>query len=222
MLDRYRDVKMCKADIKHFTELVQIDVAGVSDDKIRHAAKGIIFIKRVFLHDSVVYKHYSECLLSDSLNLIYSLGKKSLRLYYAIYRSIIENFVRVILKYENYNDTGVRNMFSELRTKYENSEKIFIDYLEGEYGKCCDIIHCNIKADLCLHSYYEEFISGDEMNDTKINFCIDAFCTFCDKIKKFTIKNIPILINDCFYNHKELLSYLVGEKYFSEFEKKNN
>lgn len=218
MLERYRDIDICKGDIKFFNELVQKDIGSVTETQLTSIAKGIIFFKRVFLCQDPIYCHYSECLISDSLNLVHSLGIKSQRLYYTTYRSLIENFVRVLLKYDNLNDTGVRNMIKELRNKYGGAGKKFIDYLEGEYGKCCGIVHSNFKANLDLYSYYEDFLSVDEIKDAEINNYINIFETFCNKSKKFMVEHEFSLVNDCFYNHKELLSFLIGKKNYTYFE----
>ena len=124
--------------------------------------------------------------------------------------------------YDNTNDTGVRNMFKELRDQYEDTGKEFIDYLEGEYGKCCNVIHSNIKANLQLYSYYEDIVSSDEMNEKAISYCVNALNTFFNKAKEFMIENTSQLVSDSFYNHKELLAFLIGKENYSKLEKKIN
>lgn len=218
MLERYRDIAVYKEDMNLFVELVQNDIGNVSEIQLRSIAKGIIFFKRLFLEEDSVRHHYSECFISDLLSLIHSLGVGSQRLYYTTYRSMMENFARVLLKYDNLNDIGVRNMINELRDKYKDEGKTFIDYLEGEYGKCCDVIHSNIKADLCLYAYYADFLKIDKMKDTMTSKYINIFDTFCNKCKQFIIVNETSLVNDCFYNHKELLSFLIGKKNYTIFE----
>ena len=130
MLERYRDVELYKEDIDNFLKLVEEDVGNISESQLRSIAKGIILFKRIFMQKAPA-SHYSECLISDALSLVHACGIKSQRLYYTAYRSLIENFARVLLEYDNANDTGVRNMFKELRSQYEDTGKDFIDYLEG-------------------------------------------------------------------------------------------
>ena len=220
MLERYRDIELYKEDIDNFLMLVKEDVGKISESQIRSIAKGIILFKRIFMKKDTAYSHYSECLISDVLSLVHAYGIKSQRLYYTTYRSLIENFTRVLLGYDNANDTGVRNMFRELRNRYEDTGKDFLDYLEGEYGKCCNVIHSNIKADIQLYSYYEDIVSSDEMDEKTINACVNALKTFCNKAKMFMIENIPQLVNDSFYNHKELLAFLIGKDNYLNLEKK--
>lgn len=218
MLDRYRDIELCKKDINNFIELVEQDIGNVSKEKLCCISKGILFNKKVFQCKDSKLEHYYRCLLSDMLNLIHSLGTKSKRLFYTTYRSLIENFIRVYLKYEETNATGVRNMFNELRDQYNLSEKSFIDYLEGEYGKCCNVVHSNIQGDMPMYSYYEELLQTDEMDESTINNCLQMISTFYNKCKKFIITSNARLVDEIFYNHKELLQYLIGEQNYTQFE----
>ena len=222
MLERYRDVDLYKEDIDNFLKFVKEDVGNISENQLRSIAKGIILFKRIFIQKNPVYFLYSECLISDVLSLVHGCVVISLRLYYTTYRSLIENFTRVLLGYDNTNDTGVRNMFKELRDQYEDTGKEFIDYLEGEYGKCCNVIHSNIKANLQLYSYYEDIVSFDDMNEKAISFCVYALNTFFNKAKEFMIENTSQLVSDSFYYHKELLAFLIGKENYSKLEKKIN
>ena len=125
MLERYREIAVYKEDIDFFIKLVQNDIGSVSEIQLRSIAKAIIFFKRLFLEEDSQHHHYAECFISDLLNLLHSLCGESQRLYYTTYRSLIENFVRVLLKYDNSNDTGVRNMINELRDKYKDKGVLF-------------------------------------------------------------------------------------------------
>ena len=97
MLERYRDIELYKEDIDNFLMLVKEDVGKISESQIRSIAKGIILFKRIFMKKDTAYSHYSECLISDVLSLVHAYGIKSQRLYYTTYRSLIENFTRVLL-----------------------------------------------------------------------------------------------------------------------------
>ena len=41
--------------------------------------------------------------------------------------------------------------------------------------------------------------------DNDVILYINIFDTFCNKCKQFAIVNETSLVNDCFYNHKDLL-----------------
>lgn len=219
MLERYRDVAFCKEDINVFISLVKNDVGQVSEEKLVCIAKGILLHKKVFFCPEKNLVHYYNCLLSDMLNWVHSLGVKSLKLFYTTYRSLIENYIRVYLKYDEENETGIRNMFNEIRDICGANGKEFIDYLEGEYGKCCNVVHSNIQGNIPVYSYYDELLQADEMGEKIVESCLQIMNTFYVKCKKFVIKNKKILIDEEFYNHKELLKYLLGDKDYNEFEK---
>ena len=182
-------------------------------------AKVMIFLKKTYSFPDANYEHYYNRLISDMICLIHSLGKNSLKGYYTTMRSLIENFVRVMLKYDDANATGIRNMFAELRNKMVVNSKEYMDYIEGEYGKCCDIVHSNKQANLPIYAYYEEIISRDEITEALKSDMLKNLITFYRKIKEFVIMNNSEMVNSAFQNKKELLSYLIGEKSYNEFEK---
>ena len=70
-----------------------------------------------------------------------------------------------------------------------------------------------------MYSYYDELLQADEMGEKNVESCLQIMNTFYVKCKKFLIKNKKILIDEEFYNHKELLKYLLGDKDYNEFEK---
>ena len=72
------------------------------------------------------------------------------------------------------------------------------------------------------NSYYEDIVSTDEMNEKTINSCVNALGTFCNKAKVFMVENIPQSVNDSFYNHKELLAFLIGKEDYLRLENKIN
>lgn len=212
MLNRYREVEKCKEDIQHFILLVQKEMTDIPESDLTCIIKGMSFIKKVYAFPQKSQEHYYNCLVTDMLGIIHAFSKSSLRVYYTFYRSIIENFVRVILRYENTNATGVRNMFTELRNKYDITDKNFIDYIEGEYGKCCEVIHSNRNANLTMYEYYEEIIAADELDFKKIKELFKQLAGFYNLCKRFIIINDYEQVNESFHNQKEVLYYLIGQK----------
>ncbi|EOS34109.1 hypothetical protein C808_05329 [Lachnospiraceae bacterium M18-1] len=212
MLDRYYEVKACKTDIYYFVELIKRELPDVSEEDLICIGKGMSFIRKVYAYPDKDKAHYYNCLVTDMLSLMHSFSKFSVRIYYTEFRSVIENFVRVILKFENNNAMGVRNMFSKLKKEYNLSSKQFIDYLEGEYGKCCEIIHSNCNADLPIYQYYEEIMRSDELDLKRISSIIRQLANFYNSCKKFIVFNDYEQMDKAFYNQKEVLKYLLGEK----------
>lgn len=60
------------------------------------------------------------------------------------------------------------------------------------------------------------------MNEKAISYCVNALNTFFNKAKEFMIENTSQLVSDSFYNHKELLAFLIGKENYSKLEKKIN
>ena len=221
MLNRFRQVEKCKEDIEQFSKMVQKELINVQDKDLRAIAKKMIFIKRVYAYRDDNIQYYYNCLITDILNLIHSFSKKSIRIYYTYLRSIIENFVRVLLKYENTNSTGVRKMFEELHDRFRMSNEI-INYLEGEYGKCCEVIHSNRNAELPMYEYYEDIIKTDEIDKNRMDSLLRQLVTFYKKCEKLIIINDCRQVEKAFANQKEVLSYLVGKENYQEFLKISN
>ncbi|MEX2995077.1 hypothetical protein [[Clostridium] scindens] len=212
MLNRYRGVEVCKADIKEFVNLVREDRVNIPNNDLVSIAKCMLFIKKMYAFPETRREHYYNCLVTDMFNLIHSFNKDSLRVYYTFFRSTIENLVRVVLGYENTNATGVRNMFKELRDRYEKAEKEFIDYLEGEYGKCCEVIHSNYNVNLTMYQYYEGIKKTDELDKEQLLKLSKQLVTFYRLCKQFLVKCNHEQINDVFHNQKEVLGFLLGKK----------
>ncbi len=217
MLNRYREVERCKEDIQQFIALVKEEMEDIPEADLICILKGMSFVKKVYAFPERSNEHYYNCLITDMLGIIHTFSKSSLRVYYTFFRSIIENLVRVILRYENTNATGVRNMFAELRSKYEANNKKFIDYIEGEYGKCCEVIHSNRNADLTMYEYYEEIINADELDFKKIKGLFKQLAGFYNLCKHFIIMNDYEKVSESFHNQKEVLCYLIGQKNYNEY-----
>ncbi len=217
MLNRYREVDKCREDIQQFVILVKKEMKDIPESDLVCILKGMAFIKKVYAFPERNNEHYYNCLITDMLGIIHAFSKSSLRVYYTFFRSIIENLVRVILKYENTNATGVRNMFAELRDKYNQNCKEFIDYIEGEYGKCCEVIHSNQRADLTMYKYYEEIINEDELDIRKIRSLFKQLVRFYDFCKQFMIKENCEQVSEAFHNQKEVLKYLLGQRNYDEY-----
>lgn len=176
MLNRYYEADNCKKDVDIFCDMVCRN-KRIPVDKMKSVAKSMLFLKKFLNFYVDDQQHYYSCLISDMFLLVHALSQNSIRTYFVTYRSLIENLIRVLLKYDDKNSTGVRNMFSEFRNC---ATKSYTDYLEGEYGKCCEVVHSNCNFSLPLYSFYDELLIADEIDDKKIN-------EYCDNMLLFTL-----------------------------------
>ena len=217
MLNRYYEADNCKKDIERFCNMVCGD-KRIQKSKITCVAKNVLFLKKFFyFYVDNNQTHYYSCLINDMLVLVHSLSQNSIRIYYVTFRSLIENLIRVLLKYDDMNATGVRNMFTEFA---ENSCKEYYSYLEGEYGKCCNVVHSNANFTLPMYSFYEELLLADEVNDKIIDAFCDSMMTFYKKLKDFLIDNKPDDIWAAFRNNNEVLYTRVGQRDYERLEGK--
>ncbi len=216
MLNRYYEADNYKKDISIFCDMVCHD-KRIPRSKIICVAKNMLFFKKFFYFYVDNQMHYYSCLINDMLLLIHSLSQNSIRIHYVTFRSLIENLIRVLLKYEDKNATGVRNMFKEFAL---NDCKEYYAYLEGEYGKCCEVVHSNNNFTIPMYSFYEELLFADEVNDKIIDEFCDSMITFYKKLKDFLIDNKPDDIWAAFRNNNEVLYILVGKKDYERLEKK--
>lgn len=218
MLNRYREVDACKKDIEDFICMVSSENLYIVKEDLTSIAKGITFIKKVYAYQNAEHEHYYNCLITDMISLIHSFSLNSLRVYYITLRSLIENLLRVMLKYNNVNATGVRKMFEEFHSKYKNTDN-FIDYVEGEYGKCCEVVHSNHNTSMPMYFYYQDILKNDELGQEKVSQLLKQLVTFFNKCKKYIVDENINDVDNAFYSQKEVLYYLLGKKNYELFEK---
>lgn len=221
MLNRYREVDKCKEDINQFSEMVLSEIQDVSENDMVAIAKGMSFLKKVYVQGNQSQKHYYNCLLTDMFSLLYFSSKKSVKIFYTFQRSLMENLVRVILGYEENDSTGIRNMFNEFHTKYDAVCKTIIDYFEGEYGKCCAVVHSNITANLPMYEYYEEIIKEEQIRSGEMGNLFRQLANFYKKCQECVIAVDCMRVEEAFNNQKEVLYYLLGKRLYQLFEKKS-
>lgn len=219
MLRRYDDLREIKIEIEKYISQLQ----GNSKIKDAHIIKGIakyiLFLKRI--QKSKAYGHYGSCFIYDMLMLMHSLTQNSERDFYTTYRSAIENFVRCFLEIEDNDETGVRNLFSNLRVLCINGEsEEIITYIEGEYGKCCNFVHSNIKANMEIYEYYADILKQNELSKEKTDRLINCVMTFVKKITELMIENKILWVDETFYKDKQTLKFLIGNQMYSRFEEK--
>lgn len=191
-----------------------------NEQDLRGIVKRIIFFKTLCNNGG---EHYKRFMIYDLLSLVHALTLDSKRNFYNIYRSLIENFIRFMLELSDQDETGVRNLFGEFKNKFSNENtKDIIYYIEGEYGKCCDYVHSNIRADLVIAQYYEDILKSEEMSKTKICSLLRQLMTFMQQITALIIYISPESIDSAFYRKKQELKFLIGDINYELFLKNIN
>lgn len=212
---KYNQIPDLKLEINNYVSMLNKDSIFKDESKIRAISKYILFLKQLG-SDS----HYKRAMIYDLLCLMNSLTNNSKRNFYQTYRSFIENFIRFILKLDDTDNTGVRELFKNLKDHFNhnNDTDRIINYLNGEYGKCCNYVHSNIEADMKLFQYYKDILESDEMNHRTIVKLVNSILTLLKTLTNFILITSPLLVDSSFFRYKSELKFLIGEKNFKLFQ----
>lgn len=219
MLSKYDSLVDVKNEITEYVNLLyQFKELPFKNDVIC-IAKHIIFLKKISEYGG--NRHYKNSMIYDSLSIMHSLTQNSVRNFYQIYRSFIENFIRSVLDLDDNDNTGVRNLFRLINSKFASSSNssAIINYINSEYTKCCNFVHSNIKANANVYTYYCDIVKNDEMNDICLKSLISYVLNFFEKITLFIIYEFPNIIDTMFNRKKQELRYLIGHATYAIFEK---
>ncbi len=221
MLKKYDDLKEEKNEIEAYYNMLNEKDKFAGKISLRNSvicvAKSIMFL--TILVRNRENDHYSNAMVSDILLTMHSLTQDSLKCFYALYRSFIENYLRFILKLNCSNSMGVRELFRTVKDTYiKNNEddllKIF-DYLEGEYGKCCIFVHSNFNANVKIQTYYREILTSDEINDIELESLLNKLETFMRKAVEFVIRVSNDEVANAFYRKNQKLKYFLNSDNFN-------
>lgn len=209
-------LKICKSEIKNLIEDIervfpQLD--NQSKEYYRVIAKQILFFKFIFNTYSETYA--AKVIISDFFNFMLDDIKDSTRYLYLNERSIIENYIRLILKDESYNTHITNQSFIDL--KREN-ESILSDAeygkIKNEYKISCSYIHGGYNLSNHLVDNFEDCLNGistisQRSKRSRINQTLDLFKI----LNKLFIHNNKEVIETSFHRNKEALKYLLGSQY---------
>lgn len=218
-MEKYDLCKDLKEEIQNFIHMIDVnkDLENIND--IRGMTKRIIFLKTITLNQA--NNHYPKCMVYDLLSIVHALTQSSTRNVYNLYRSFIENFIRVVLELDDNDNTGVRNLFTSLKNKFSISPETIeiINYIEGEYSLCCNFVHSNVQARLSVFEYYKDILESDEMNSKKLTQIIKKILKFLQKATLFLIYISPESLDGAFHRNKQKMKFLIGDKDYSVFQR---
>ncbi|HAX53372.1 MAG TPA: hypothetical protein DCX82_15815 [Lachnospiraceae bacterium] len=219
MINTYDDLQDLKNEIKKFVGLVKSTNTEIEDCLLRCVTKSILFLKQIQQCENT--GHYGKCLINDSLFMISSLAGMRNREFYINYRSMIENYIRFVLKLDDSDETGVRNLFNKLKEDFaQYGSEILIEYMDGEYGKCCDFVHSNVKSKATIYEYYSEIIDHRRPSKKEIHSMLTTMITFLKKAIRLLLLNNPSWVDESFYKERQKLKYLIGEDLYQLYLEK--
>ncbi|QUG42635.1 hypothetical protein KD050_05005 [Psychrobacillus sp. INOP01] len=208
-------LKICKEEINdlitYIEQLSQLDKKTI--EYYRVIAKQTLFFKHIL--NAYPQTYFVEVLISDFFNFILNDINESTRYLYLNERSIIENYIRLILKKDEYISHITSQSFVDLKEQ----NRLVLNESEyskimNEYKISCSYIHGgNILANH-LVANFEECVNGvnDITKRNKANRMNQTLDLFKILNKLFIINNLEVVDNS-FHRNKYALNYLLGKQY---------
>lgn len=220
MLDVYEKQKQLKEEVKSYIDLLNNTKDLPKQNELIYISKLILFQKEFFKKEDDEESYYSNFMIYNILMIMHSLSRDSKIFFYQLYRSYIENILRVMLNLKNNDDTGVNTLFNNFSNRYNDVKmKKFVFFLKGEYSKACDYVHSNIRADLDVQLFYSEILNSDEMNDDNIGKLILKVKQLLSQFVEFLIDVEVLKIYEVYYRRDSELKFLIGENLYKKFKK---
>lgn len=171
-------------------------------------SKRIIFFKYILNYNQI---YLCKILISDFFNLIINILENKKRYIYLNERSIIENYIRLILDYDSNKSNRELNLFDTLKKSYSPIfDNNIYSLLRSEYSIASEFIHGGEILKDNLTMYFKDFYNNSS-NNKSINYK-----NITKLIKHFELAFLhskTSLIDQAFYRKKYLLEYLKGKEY---------
>jgi len=211
----YGEIRRVKRDIASFgDELERISTVGEYDfcqgdqNFFAFIAKQIIFLKNLYLFGEKKYAF--QVLISDFYSYILSILKNEHRYIYLNERSIIENYMRLILNESVENSHITSDMFDLLKKTYPTC-LLGKEYslMKSEYRTACGYVHGGKNLENTLVFDFQECIGEKKILQNKKKY-YDRIIFLIKTYNKILIKKYHDFISDVFHRRKTLLGYLLG------------
>lgn len=212
------EINIVKSEVNDFISTItqyaanlEIDVLQSDQDFYSVLAKQILFFKYILATYPTSY--YTKIIISDFYYYILSNLKKETRYSYLNERSIIENYLRMIVKNENYETHISFKTFEELKDASYGITITEYSFLRSEYVNSCGYIHGGQILKNELSSVFNECIKNDrylplrkrrERNETIIRLL--------KILNRLFIENNREAVSSSFHRRKTILKYLLGEE----------
>ncbi|MDE1472787.1 hypothetical protein [Eubacterium limosum] len=225
MIELHRDLSSVKDDIEKYLNLIfqnNKEFLDNNDKILRSIVKNFLFLRQIdFCGNEEL--HYGKCMIFDVHLTLHSLNYHSKKFFFTSYRSFIENSLRFILNFSDNDETGIRDIFKKVREKYSDEISArLVNYFNGEYGKCCNAVHSNIKSNIAIYEYYVDFLENDKIDQIEMKKILNQFSKFLQELSLFWVVNESERIDSAFYKEKYKLRYLLSEKNYALFKQKSS
>ncbi len=214
----YLEVNNAKKEIYNFISSLELYanennfiITEEHKNFFRFVSKRILFHKEFFILNCNFYS--SKVLISDFLNLIVSIIDNRTRYIYLNERSIIENYMRLILVSSLENDHVTMNLFINLKTNFPsvfNEENYSM--LRSEYLTACGYIHGGEDLNSDLSSYFNECIASNDLIENRSQH-FRRIIAIVKLFEEALLISHHKLIDSTFYNKKFLLELITSKNF---------
>ena len=212
----YNEIDMVKANINlfvktllNFAERQNVSLSQSDINFFVVISKHIIFYKYMYQNNEI--GRFYKVLVSDCYYLIISVIRKEHRYMYVNERSIIENYLRLIINKTVEEDHITEKIFKEVKKQYStilpDSE---FSLLRTEYLTACGYIHGGNVIDGDLSWTFNECIQSDGTfkDINKYYIRVQRILKILDRMIMYIYKNE---VSGAFHRRKSLLEYLIGK-----------
>ncbi|MGX8791754.1 hypothetical protein ACW0TQ_08235 [Oceanobacillus sp. M60] len=214
---KYDKLPELKLEIENYVQLLFSQRNLIYSNEVRSITKCVIFTKKIITYTGE--SHYKNSLIFDVLSTMHSLTGNSIRQFHYIFRSFLENFVRVFLKLKDNDETGINELFRNITEIYGvcNKTTELIDFIYSEYSNSCMVVHSNQKSNTKIQTYYKEIIQNDDFDKHTLNRLINKVLLTLKKMIELLVYSYPQVIENAFYRNKQELKYLIKDELYSIF-----
>ena len=193
-----------------YAEENEVEIQQTDTDFYRVLAKHILFFK--YILTAYPSSYFVQVIISDFYYYIISDLKNEARYSFLNERSIIENYLRMIIKNDDYNTHITHNTFEELINGPYVIDQIEYSLIKSEYTNSCGYIHGNQILKDQLSSLFEDCIKNDVKKSLQKRIAQqDLIVRLLKILDRLFIENNTDIISSSFHRRKSVLKYLLGE-----------
>lgn len=211
------DISYLEREIDDYYSSLDVNFTPQEKGLVIEITKKILFFKIIFQGFDKDNTHYKKCLIYDSLMAMHAIKRKSINDYYNTQRSFIENYIRVMLRLKDDDETRVFKMFDKFKRLIDDGNiYCFFEYV---YADGCNYVHSNIKANRTIYEYYLDIVTCNELEGERRVQIISELEQLMDMCVKTFIMIYANEVEDIFYRKKYELKFLFSKECYDLFEK---
>lgn len=214
----YNEVDARKLEIKSFIEDIRkfdfnhFSIEKYDEEFLVYLSKHIMFFK--YMSFDMLNTRYYKVLISDCYYFILAILKCEKRYMYLNERSIIENYIRLIVDISVEKDHITENAFKKLKNckaKYNITDAEY-SLIRSEYAESCGYVHGGSIIDETLSYVFDECVNNKfELKDRAKYY--ERIKVLLKSFDRMLIIEYAEKVSGCFHRKKAVLEYLLGKKY---------